>query len=112
MDNVIIIGTGKIGIDLYIKCKKSKKFKDIFIFNRSKNSEGAKFCIKKKYNYSHLGIEGVKKKLHNSKFIFDATSASSNIKTLKILKNKIKNKYFINLTPSKNGKYIVPFINK
>ena len=61
MDNVIIIGTGKIGIDLYIKCKKSKKFKDIFIFNRSKNSEGAKFCIKKKYNYSHLGIEGVKK---------------------------------------------------
>ena len=112
IENAIIIGTGKIGIDLYIKCLKSKKFKNIYIFNRRKNSEGAKFCIKKKYNYSHQGIKGVEKKLVNSKFIFDATSASSNIKTLKKLKKKIKSKYFINLTPSKNGEYIVPFINK
>ena len=40
--NAIIIGTGKIGIDLYIKCKKSKIFNKIYIFNRNRNSEGAK----------------------------------------------------------------------
>ena len=28
--NAIIIGTGKIGIDLYIKCLKSKNFKKVF----------------------------------------------------------------------------------
>ena len=46
--NAIIIGTGKIGIDLYIKCIKSKNFDKVFIFNRHRSSEGAKFCIKKK----------------------------------------------------------------
>ncbi len=46
--NCIIIGTGKIGIDLYIKCLKSKNFKKILIFNRNKKSEGAKYCLKKK----------------------------------------------------------------
>ena len=51
MKNVIIIGTGKIGIDLYIKLKKSKAFKKIYIFNRNRFSEGAKFCIKKKFFY-------------------------------------------------------------
>jgi len=52
MRNAIIIGTGKIGIDLYIKCLKSKIFKNIHIFNRNKLSEGAKFCKKRKFNYS------------------------------------------------------------
>ena len=32
MKNVIIIGTGKIGIDLYIKLKKSKAFKKKYIY--------------------------------------------------------------------------------
>lgn len=41
-----ILGAGKIGIDLYIKCKK-KKFSNIYIFNRNKSSEGAQYCKKK-----------------------------------------------------------------
>ena len=47
--NGLIIGAGKIGIDLYIKCKKNKFFKNLYIFNRNKYSEGAKFCKKKKF---------------------------------------------------------------
>ena len=43
-----ILGAGKIGIDLHIKCQKKKFFKNIYIFNRNKNSIGAKFCKKKK----------------------------------------------------------------
>ena len=49
MNNAIIIGTGKIGIDLYIKLKRINIFDKIFIFNRNKYSEGAKYCIKKNF---------------------------------------------------------------
>ena len=110
--NCIIIGTGKIGIDLYIKCLKSKNFKKILIFNRNKKSEGAKYCLKKKFQYSSKGIEGVEKNIDETQIIYDATSAKSNILILKKIKNKLKNKYFINLTPSKNGEYLVPYTNK
>ena len=43
----LIIGSGKIGIDLYIKLKKLNLPGDTFIFNRNKNSIGAKYCKKK-----------------------------------------------------------------
>ena len=51
MNNAIIIGTGKIGIDLYIKLKKNNIFDKILIFNTNKNSEGAKYCKKNKFLY-------------------------------------------------------------
>ena len=43
----LIIGSGKIGIDLYIKLKKLNLPGKILIFNRNKNSVGAKYCRKK-----------------------------------------------------------------
>ena len=109
--NCLIIGAGKIGIDLYIKCKKMHFFGNIFIFNRNKNSVGAKFCIKKNFNYSATGVEGVVNKLKLGKIniIFDASSADSSIKNYKILDKYLKNNYYINLTPSKIGDYIVPY---
>ena len=110
--NAIIIGTGKIGIDLYTKCKRSKIFDKIYIFNRNKNSSGAKFCQKNNFLYSPDGIKGISNTVDKCKFIFDATSAKSNIKILHTLKNKINDKYFINLTPSKNGEYVVPYTHK
>ena len=112
MKNVIIIGTGKIGIDLYIKLKKSKAFKKIYIFNRNRFSEGAKFCIKKKFLYSDKGISGVKKALKNSDIIFDCTSAKSNHEITKKLRKLIKKKFYLNLTPSRFGKYMVPYFNQ
>jgi acetaldehyde dehydrogenase len=112
MKNSIIIGTGKIGIDLYIKCLKSKIFNNIYIFNRNKFSEGAKYCKKKKFQYSSDGIKGVKKLIDKTDIIFDATSAKSNTQIVSEIGKFLKNKYFINLTPSKIGEYIVPYINK
>ena len=53
----LIIGSGKIGIDLYIKLKKLNLPGKIFIFNRNKNSVGAKYCRKKKFNYSSNGVK-------------------------------------------------------
>lgn len=110
--NAIIIGTGKIGIDLYIKCKRSKIFNQIYIFNRNKNSSGAKFCQKNNFLYSPEGIKGILKIVDKCKFIFDATSAKSNIQILQSLENRIYDKFFINLTPSKNGQYVVPYTHK
>jgi acetaldehyde dehydrogenase len=109
--NCLIIGAGKIGIDLYIKCKKKHFFDNIFIFNRNKNSIGAKFCIKKNFNYSASGVEGLvnKLKLDKINIIFDASSADSSIKNYKILDKYLKNNFYINLTPSKIGDYIVPY---
>jgi len=111
MYNAIIIGTGKIGIDLYIKLKRAKIFKKILIFNKNRYSEGAKFCIKKKFMYFNTGIEGIKKNLKFCDIIFDCTSADSNIDIVKSLKKLIKKKFYINLTPSKFGEYVVPYFN-
>jgi acetaldehyde dehydrogenase len=111
MNNAIIIGTGKIGIDLYIKLKRINIFDKILIFNRNKYSEGAKYCIKKKFLYYNTGVDGVKKNLKYCSIIFDCTSANSNIAIIKSLKKFIKNKFYINLTPSNFGKYVVPYFN-
>jgi acetaldehyde dehydrogenase len=112
--NCIILGAGKIGLDLYFKCKKEKIFKQIFIFNLNKHSEGAIFCRKNKINCSHDGIKGAVKELKKNRLniIYDATSANSNIKNEKILRKLLYRNYLINLTPSIIGNYMVPYNNQ
>ena len=112
MFDVIIIGTGKIGIDLYIKLKKKKIFNKIYIFNTNKNSEGAKYCRKNNFLYSDQGVKGVISKLSKTKIIFDCTSAKSNKKITDKLKNYLNKIFYINLTPSKFGNYVVPYFNQ
>jgi acetaldehyde dehydrogenase len=109
--NGLIIGAGKIGIDLYIKCKKKNFFKNLYIFNRNKDSIGAKFCRKNNFNYSNDGILGLIKKIEKDKIniVFDATSADSSLKNYKALKGYLNNIFYVNLTPSKIGDYMVPY---
>jgi acetaldehyde dehydrogenase len=109
--NGLIIGAGKIGIDLYIKCRRKKFFKNLYIFNRNKGSIGAKFCRKNNFNYSNNGILGLIKKIEEDKIniIFDATSADSSLKNYKALKVYLNNIFYVNLTPSKIGDYMVPY---
>jgi len=76
MNNAIIIGTGKIGIDLYIKLKKNNIFNKVFIFNTNKLSEGAKYCQKKKFLYYDTGVKGIKKKINTFNFIFYCKTAN------------------------------------
>ena len=109
--NGLILGAGKIGIDLYIKCKRKKFFKNLYIFNRNKDSIGAKFCRKNNFNYSNDGILGLIKKIEEDEIniIFDATSADSSLKNYKVLKVYLNNIFYVNLTPSKIGDYMVPY---
>jgi acetaldehyde dehydrogenase (acetylating) len=111
MTNAIIIGTGKIGIDLYIKLKKKKLFNKVFIFNTNKKSEGAIYCQKRNFLYSDSGVNGVISKIKESKIIFDCTSAKSNFKIVNKLKKYLNKLHYINLTPSKFGSYVVPYFN-
>lgn len=109
--NCLILGSGKIGIDLYIKCKKLKFFNNIYIFNKNKFSVGAKYCIANNFNYFDTGIRGLIKKIdsNNLNLIYDATSAEASIDHHKLLRSHLKKNYYINLTPSKIGEYTVPY---
>jgi acetaldehyde dehydrogenase len=103
-----ILGTGKIGIDLYFKLKK-KKFSKISIFNLNPKSPGAKYCKRKKFKYYSTGIDGILKK-NKYKIIFDTTNTNSNIEHSRKIINK--NIIMINLTPSGIGKFHVPYIDE
>lgn len=111
--NSLILGSGKIGLDLYYKCKQKKIFENIIIFNRNKNSAGSLFCKKNKISCSHHGVYGVLNELKKRKknIIFDATSAKSSYVNFNLLKNLLKKNYYINLTPSKIGEYTIPYFN-
>ena len=102
-----IIGTGKIGIDLYFKLKK-RGIVSISIFNLNSNSEGARFCKSKKFNYFSGGIKKLLKK--NYDIFFDTTNEKSSIDHFKKLSKK--NVVFVNLTPSEIGNYYIPYIDK
>ncbi len=103
-----ILGTGKIGIDLYLKLKR-KKHNDISIFNLNPKSTGAKYCKKKKFNYFSGGIKALLKK-GKYNIIFDTTNAKSNIfHSHKLVKKKV---ILVNLTPSGIGDFYIPYIDK
>ena len=109
--NALIIGSGKIGIDLYFKCKKIKIFNNIIIFNRNSNSTGSNFLRKKKITFFSSGVNGIKKFIKNDtiNIIFDATSSLSSLNNYQKVKKWGKNYYYINLTPSNIGSIIIPY---
>ena len=108
----LIIGSGKIGIDLYIKLKKLNLPGKIHIFNRNKNSSGAKYCLKKKFNYSPGGVNHLLSFLDKGKnIIFDCTSADASLNIYSKIKKKLSKNFYLNLTPSRIGKYFIPYFS-
>lgn len=110
MVNCAIIGTGKIGIDLYVKCKISKFVNNVEIYNQNPNSIGHIYCKKNNFNVFDTGITGIKKKIEYFDIIIDATSSSSNKENYRQIKKYIKkDKFFLNMTPSGIGNLYIPF---
>lgn len=108
----LIIGSGKIGIDLYIKLKKLNLPGDILIFNRNKNSSGAKYCRQKKFKYSSGGVNHLLSFLNKERnIIFDCTSAEASKKIYYKIKEKLKKNFYVNLTPSPIGEYFIPYFS-
>lgn len=108
----LIIGSGKIGIDLYIKLKKLNLPGEIFIFNRNKNSIGGKYCRKKNFNYSSGGVEHLLSFLdQGNNIIFDCTSAEASKKIYQQIHAKLNKNFYVNLTPAPIGKYFIPYFS-
>ena len=67
---------------------------------------------KKKFNYSPGGINHLLSFLNeDNNIIFDCTSASASKKIYSKLKNKIKNNFYVNLTPAPIGEYFIPYFS-
>lgn len=106
--NVAIIGTGKIGIDLLFKIRRSEVLSCVLVSGRSANSEGLKIAQEFGVPTSIHGIDAVLE-CGNIDIIFDATSAAAHIKHWQLIdKTGIG---MIDMTPSKFGKSVVPAVN-
>lgn len=106
--NVAIIGTGKIGIDLLFKIRRSQILNCVLVSGRSEASEGLRIARELGIGVSAKGIDAVIEN-RDIDIIFDATSAAAHIKHWEIIKNM--NIGMIDMTPSKLGKSIIPAVN-
>ena len=109
MINVAILGSGKIGIDLLYKIKRSSILSCVLLAGRNLKSEGLVLAKKQGIDISDKGIDSIIKNKNNIDIVFDATSALDHITHWDLLK-KIDIKV-IDMTPSKIGHSIFPTIN-
>lgn len=106
--NVAVIGSGKIGIDLICKIRRSEILNCVLVSGRREDSEGLRFAKQMGLAISTKGIDAIFEN-DNIDIIFDATSAAAHIKHWEIIKGT--SIIMIDLTPSIGGKSIVPTVN-
>ena len=100
-----IIGSGKIGCDLLVKIQRSKYLDCVLMAGQREESEGLKFAKGKGVNTSAKSIQAVEES--NANIVFDATTAVSAKEHAKFLKDR----FVIDLTPSKVGMMCSPTMN-
>ena len=103
---VAILGSGKIGCDLLVKIQRSKYLECIMFAGQRETSEGLKFAKEKGINISAESIEAVVET--NAEIIFDATSA----KAAEVNAPRLKDRFYIDLTPAKIFPICVPNVTK
>lgn len=105
---VAIIGTGKIGIDLLYKIRRSETLSCILFSGRNPDSEGLKIARELGIPTSCKGIDSVLE-IKDIDIIFDATSAQAHIlHWTRLQDTKIG---VIDMTPSRLGRSVVPAVN-
>lgn len=106
---VAILGTGKIGLDLLFKVKRSPLLSCVLVAGRNAESAGLSLARDHGINISDQGINSIMEMSGSIDILFDATSALAHIHHWELLKStKIK---VIDLTPSKIERPIVPAVN-
>ena len=103
--NVAILGTGKVGSDLLDKVIKSKTLECVMFAGQRKDSPGIKRANKLGVPTSTKSIQAILKS--DAEIVFDATTAKAHIQNAPLLKDR----FVIDLTPSRVGKMCVPSIN-
>jgi acetaldehyde dehydrogenase len=106
---VAILGTGKIGIDLLYKIRRSKILSCVLVAGRNTNSAGIEIAKKLGIPVSDQGIDSILQSKERIDIVYDATSAAAHINHWKVL--EATNIFVIDMTPSKLGKSIVPAVN-
>ncbi|MDD5079035.1 MAG: acetaldehyde dehydrogenase (acetylating) [Candidatus Omnitrophica bacterium] len=107
--NVAILGTGKIGTDLLIKCLRSPMLRCVLFSGRRLESTGITKAKELGVSVSDQGIDALVKQQKQYDLVFDATSAAAHKVHWSILKSL--GKTVIDLTPSHIGRMIIPAVN-
>jgi len=106
---VAFLGSGKIGIDLLIKAKRSKFLDCVLVSGRNLQSEGLKKSKSLGIPVSDKGLRAILELKGGVDLVFDATSAMAHsVHWEELRKTKIK---VIDMTPSNIGLPVVPAIN-
>lgn len=106
---VAILGTGKIGTDLLVKCQRSSFLKCTLFVGRRLDSAGVKKAQELDVLVSDQGIDALIAQADMFDLVFDATSAMAHLVHWPILQKL--GKKVVDLTPSHIGKMIIPAIN-
>ncbi len=104
-----ILGTGNIGTDLLMKIQRSEVLEVGIFAGRNLNSDGMKIAKELGIEVTANSIRYIEDNPECCEIVFDATSAENHVEHAKILSNL--NKFTIDLTPAKIGKFCVPVIN-
>lgn len=107
--NVAILGTGKIGTDLMIKCLRSPLLQCVLFSGRRLESAGIKKAKELGVAVSDRGIDALVSQQKHYELVFDATSAMAHQAHWPVLYGL--GKKVIDLTPSRVGKMVVPAVN-
>ncbi len=105
-----ILGSGNIGMNLLYKIKKSPILECSYLVGRNPDSVNLKKAKEMGYNVSADSIQALVDHAESFDIIFDATTAESHIENKRIFQTL--NKYVVDLTPSKNGIFCIPCLNK
>ncbi len=104
-----VIGTGKIGIDLLYKIKRSPLLSCVLVAGRNSESSGLLLAKSQDIMVSSEGIDGVMERINEIDLVFDATSALAHVYHWERLKQtKVQ---VVDMTPSKLGAAVVPSVN-
>lgn len=101
-----IIGTGNIGTDLAERLLTDERFEVVALIGRRANSPGIERFIGRIKNLFTNGISEINELISEIDGFFDATSAFDHLNHWEYIKQK--NKWVIDLTPSKIGAQMVP----
>lgn len=103
---IAILGTGNIGTDLCARLLKDPEFEVVALVGRRSDSSGLRGFEGQVEYIIPNGIDGLMTIIDQFEGVFDATSAFDHLMHWELL--KAKDKWMVDLTPSKIGQPIVP----
>lgn len=101
-----IIGTGKIGVDLLIKIRRSPWLECVIFSGRNFHSAGMRYAANLGVPVSDQGINAFFESRYRCDIVFDATSAANHIEHAQIFDRL--GIFAIDMTPSQIGECCVP----